>query len=226
VLGPGVAQMRIMRTTMIAGFAALTLSACAQLSGSGASVGEESESNTSKIEGSQIGREGLVLHLGDKTVTFIDWVAKPGESNEYVGFTIDVIGANSVTYVVKAGTSRYASSAMTWTHPQGENANAISNVDFGDDGGGGGGGGDGGDDGCIEGCDDGGGSGDGGGGDGSDGCIEGCDEGSGGGDPNTGFGDDDGGICFEPGGCDGAGGDTPPVNDGDPGGDGGGSILL
>ena len=194
--------------TLVTGVASLILmTACIDLSGSSSNVeGEEEgggdsggDTDACKIEGSQIGRENLVMRLGAKTVTFKDWVTKPGEPNEYMGFSITLGGASSVGYVVKAGTAKYPSTTMTWSHPGGLAANAISNVDFCEecadgscDGGDGGGGGDDGGDGCIEGCDDG----------------SGGDDGGGGGDGGFGGGGDDGsGICFEPGGCDGAGGD-------------------
>jgi hypothetical protein len=203
--------------TLLTGLASLTLTtACVDLSGTSSNVegaDQAGDTDECKIEGSQIGRENLVMDLGNKTVTFTDWVAKPGSPGEYNGFTITVDGASSISYIVKAGTQRFASTTMSWTHPSGLAANAISNVDFceGDDGGGDGGGDDGGGDGCIEGCDDG--SGDGGGG----------DDGGGGGFDGPG-GDDGTGICFEPGGCDGAGGDLPPLTDG--GGDGSGDGCI
>jgi len=90
-----------------------------------------------KIEGSQIGREGTVLHLGAKTVTFHDWVGKTGEHGEFVGFSITVEGALSLRYVVKTGGETYSSSEGTWMHPAGPNgqdkAPGISNVDLCDE---------------------------------------------------------------------------------------------
>jgi hypothetical protein len=161
--------------------ASLTLTACfANLGGSESNVegDERFDTDECKIEGEQIGQDGYVMRLGDRRVTFSDWVEKPGEANEYMGFSLTITGASSVGYIVKAGTERYPSSATTWSHPQGLEANAISNVDVCeectdgscDDGGGDGGGGDDGGDGCIECPDDGGGSGS-GSGSGSDGPL-------------------------------------------------------
>ena len=161
--------------------APLVLSGCfADLGGSSATVeGEgaddpagEVDTDECKIEGSQIGQDGYVMRLGAKTVTFSDWVTKPGEPNEYMGFSLAISGTDSIGYVVKAGTQRYPSSSLTWSHPQGLEANAISNVDVceecedGSCDGGDGGGDGGGDDTCIECPDDGGGSGSGSGSDG------------------------------------------------------------
>ena len=84
-----------------------------------------------KIEGSQIGREGLVLQLDGGSVTFRDWVAKPGSPGEYIGFTLELDGVSSVRYVVKAGTGRFESTTTVWKH-EGDDCKGISNVDFGD----------------------------------------------------------------------------------------------
>lgn len=62
----------------------------------GISAGKGQESTACKIEGSQIGREGLVMRLGDRTVTFHDWVDKTGSNGEYVGFSISITGAASL----------------------------------------------------------------------------------------------------------------------------------
>ena len=87
--------------------ASLTLSACfANLGGSSSNVegDEEFDTDECKIEGEQIGQDGYVMRLGAKRVTFNDWVEKPGEANEYMGFTLSISGASSVGYIVKAGT--------------------------------------------------------------------------------------------------------------------------
>ncbi|HSK00215.1 MAG TPA: hypothetical protein VK932_03200 [Kofleriaceae bacterium] len=120
--------------------------------------GKDDDANC-KIEGSQIGREGVTLAHGTRTVTFRKWVSKAGEPNELVGFSLEAQGATSLSYRVKAGGEVHRSIATTWLHPAGvnggTNAPAISNIQFcdcdcscdGDDGGGDGGGG--GDDGPI-----------------------------------------------------------------------------
>jgi hypothetical protein len=96
-----------------------------------------------KIEGSQIGVEGLELVLDHGTVTFHDWVPKPDSPGEYIGFSLTFEGMSAARYVVKSGTGRYPSTSTTWLHP-GDDCKGISNVDFGDDDpdGGGDGGGD------------------------------------------------------------------------------------
>ncbi len=122
--------------------------------------GEDGDNANCKIEGSQIGREGVSLAHGTRTVTFRKWVDKAGTSNEFVGFTLEVENATSLSYRVKAGTQVHASTATTWLHPYGASGGSgspgISNVQFcdcececdgadGGDDGGGDGGGDGGD---------------------------------------------------------------------------------
>jgi hypothetical protein len=99
----------------------------------GSSSGGEFDRDSCKIEGSDIGVEGLVVKLGRTSVTFDEWVSKDGESGEYVGFSISVSGAERVGYIVKAGGERYHSEDSTWQHPNGSDgseAAAISHVDF------------------------------------------------------------------------------------------------
>jgi hypothetical protein len=153
----------------------ICLSGCTAILGDASSNvegDEDFDTDECKIEGEQIGQEGYVMRLGDRRVTFQDWVTK-GEANEYMGFSLVISGDDSVNYVVKAGTQRYPSSATTWSHPQGLAANAISNVDVCEE--------------CTDGSCDGGDGGDGGGdGGGDDTCIE-CP------DPGDGSGSDTGG---------------------------------
>lgn len=142
-----------MRATIIP---ALLLVGCVSFSDEASRVGEEEgedDTDECKIEGDDIGSDGVVLRLGSRTVTFHDWVSKDGEAGEYVGFSISVAGTDSVGYVVKASTDQYPSRATTWLHPAGAGGAGISNVDVCEE--------------CEGGtCDDGGG-GDDGGGDGS-----------------------------------------------------------
>jgi hypothetical protein len=115
-----------------------------------------------KIEGGQIGRDGVAIQLGSKTVTFGNWVGKSGSPGEYVGFSLTLAGGSAVSYVVKSGGERAPSTSLTWVHAAGpgggSNAPGISNVDFCNDPDAGGGGGDcNGGDGCPDGGGDGGG---------------------------------------------------------------------
>jgi hypothetical protein len=99
----------------------------------GNSAGGEFDRDNCKIEGSDIGVEGLVVKLGRASVTFDQWVSKDGDSGEYVGFSLSVSGADRVGYIVKAGGERYHSEDRTWQHPNGaggSEASAISHVDF------------------------------------------------------------------------------------------------
>lgn len=139
-------------------------------------------SDCCKLEGSEIGREDVLVRLGSKTVLVNEWVPKSDSPGEFVGFTITLGGGDAIHYVVKAAGEKYPSSALEWMHPNGPDGGSaspgVSNVDFcgecdnpdGCEGGGGGGGGDGG----------------GGGGDGGDGGCDnpdGCDTGGGGSGP-------------------------------------------
>jgi hypothetical protein len=138
-----------------------------------------------KIEGDLIGQEWVLVRFNAKGVAVHDWVEKPGSNGEYLGFTLTT-NASSIKYTVKAATVRYDSTTMTWSHPGGDGANAISNVDFCDN--------------CEGGdCD----------GDGGCDNPDGCDGGGGGGDGGGGGGDG-GGTCDNPDGCDG-GGDGGPI---------------
>lgn len=81
-----------------------------------------------KIEGSQIGNEGVTLQVGTTLVTIHDWVLKTGETNEYHGFSWDQTG--TVDIYVKAGTETFIASGASWLHPgAGTNAPAISHVE-------------------------------------------------------------------------------------------------
>src|SRR5688572_18399796 len=96
--------------------------------------GENVDRDACKIEGGDIGVANLELRLGTRTVVFHDWIAKTGEANEFVGFSITLRDATEVGYVVKAGGELHPSSATAWMHPAGpdggSDAPGISNVDF------------------------------------------------------------------------------------------------
>jgi hypothetical protein len=94
-----------------------------------------------RIEGSDIGREGLQVVLADRTVDITGWTQKDGARGEFVGFTY-VVSSGTVTYAVKAGTGSFPGEASPWAHPAGTGgraAHAISNVTFCPGGGDGGG---------------------------------------------------------------------------------------
>jgi hypothetical protein len=83
-----------------------------------------------KIEGSEVGRVGATVEAAaGGTVTFLDWIPKPGSPGEYVGFVLSS-DASAISYLVKAGTARYHSTGTSWLHPDGDRGHAISNVDF------------------------------------------------------------------------------------------------
>ena len=93
----------------------------------------EHVSDCCKLEGPEIGREDALLRLGSKAVLVHDWVGKKGEAGEYIGFSLTIDGASSMSYVVKAGTERIAGSGTPWMHPSGEDGAGISNLDFCDE---------------------------------------------------------------------------------------------
>jgi hypothetical protein len=85
-----------------------------------------------KIEGDAIGQEGVILRLGAKTVTFSDWVAKSDSPGEYIGFSLSLEGADTISYVVKTGGELHPSTSLVWAHPNGDAGDqtpGISNVD-------------------------------------------------------------------------------------------------
>ncbi len=139
-----------MRAILVGTLFSLALTAgCTSLSDSEArqGIGHDGDGEGCKIEGSQIGKVGVVLEHDGVAVTFTSWTPKAGSPNEYVGFTYSLSGASSVVYTVKAGTQKYIDDATQYAVP---GTHAISNVDFCDcppDGEGDGGGGDPGDEG-------------------------------------------------------------------------------
>lgn len=133
-----------MRAIVVGSLLSLALTAgCTSLSDSEvrSGIGHDGDQEGCKIEGSQIGKVGLQLEHDGVAVTFTSWQTKPGEPNEFIGFTYTLSGASSVLYTVKAGTQKYIDDATSYVVP---GTQAISNVDFCD-------------------CDDPGGEGDGGG---------------------------------------------------------------
>src|SRR6266545_4712117 len=84
----------------------------------GADDGDDGDHDDCKIEDGAIGTD-VSLALGSKTVTFSDWVAKDGSPGEFVGFTITLEGADSISYRVKAGTEVFPSSDLVWLSPNG-----------------------------------------------------------------------------------------------------------
>lgn len=118
-----------MRSIVVGSVFSLALTAgCTSLSDSEARSGiGNSDQEDCKIEGSQIGKVGLVLEHDGVAVTFTSWQAKPGEPNEFIGFTYTLSGASSVVYTVKAGTQKHTGDTSTYVVP---GTHAISNVDF------------------------------------------------------------------------------------------------
>lgn len=121
-----------MRAIVVGSLLSLALTAgCTSLSDSEvrSGIGHDGDQEGCKIEGSQIGKVGLQLEHDGVAVTFTSWQTKPGEPNEFMGFTYTLSGASSVVYTVKAGGEKYIDDATTWNHPF-ETGSAISNVDF------------------------------------------------------------------------------------------------
>jgi hypothetical protein len=86
-----------------------------------------------KVENDDIGVIGLSLDIGNTRVSFAEWIEKDGEPGEYVGFRLELAGAERLPYIVKAAGERYHSDSLTWDHPNGSGgseASGISHVDF------------------------------------------------------------------------------------------------
>src|SRR5688572_4284130 len=106
-MGRGETRMRASSSSIVAVTSALLLGACA--SGSSVStlaspLGEITcglntgtmPEGCAKIEGSQLGQEGGELAIGDVTITFSNWVAKGGESGEFISFDYSVSPSTGV----------------------------------------------------------------------------------------------------------------------------------
>lgn len=151
------------------GFAALIGTGCVASSADDSAIGASGPSSCTgaadacKIEGSDIGREGVTIRLDHGTATFVDWIPKAGAPNEFVGFSIVLEGATQeLHFAVKSGTELHYGSGDFWRHT-GADCQGISHVDLGegviDDDPTTGGGGCDNPDGCDDGGGDGGGSG-------------------------------------------------------------------
>ncbi len=133
-----VAPTASMRITFLATIAALSLTAGCSLTDSSSIESEGNRTHPTeecgcKIEGPGLGTEGIYVRMGGVIATLGEWVPKTGSAGEYVGFTLFVDNAPSVGYVVKAGTQTYPSHVLSFMHPGGAGANAISHVDLCDD---------------------------------------------------------------------------------------------
>lgn len=85
-----------------------------------------------KIEGGQIGIEGLELELEGQSITISDWIAKGGSPGEYVGFSYETELCGFVS--IKSGRDIDAEDFDgSWVNPNGtsgRNAKGISNIVF------------------------------------------------------------------------------------------------
>ncbi|MBA3454522.1 MAG: hypothetical protein H0T42_15640, partial [Deltaproteobacteria bacterium] len=83
-----------------------------------------------KIEGADIGVNGVTVTLGGVSVEFTSWVAKDGEPGEFIGFTL----SGSAVFFVKAGNNAddlFEGSGMSWVNPLGTggpDVKGISNI--------------------------------------------------------------------------------------------------
>src|SRR5688572_4814958 len=106
------------------GFAALLGTGCFASSSDDSAIGASGPSSCTgdadacKIEGSDIGREGVMIRLDHGTATFVDWIPKAGSSNgEFVGFSIVLEGATQeLHFAVKSGTEVHYASGDFWKH--------------------------------------------------------------------------------------------------------------
>ena len=83
-----------------------------------------------KIEGGQIGQQGIKVTVNGIEMTFSSWTPKNGEKREFVGFTY--VSSDPVCVSIKAGTARFVAEEQgSWIHPAGTTgpkAKGISNV--------------------------------------------------------------------------------------------------
>lgn len=90
-------------------------------------------SHCAKIEGSQIGKEGIVIDVDGTEVTITDWTSKDGEKGEFVGFEYSVDG-ETIAVSVKAGNETFQEGETgSWQNEfgtSGPKAKGISNVVF------------------------------------------------------------------------------------------------
>ncbi len=83
-----------------------------------------------KIEGADIGVNGITVTLGGNSVEFTSWITKDGEAGEFVGFTL----SGSAVFFIKAGNnadSLFEGSGTSWVNPNGTSGSAakgISNI--------------------------------------------------------------------------------------------------
>ncbi len=127
------------RTHLLSLLASLSLTACVDVDSSSSSLenghGGDDEECGCKIEGSDIGVVGALVHVGGDIVVFESWTPKADSPGEFVGFTLSP-NAASISYVVKTGIDRYPATGVAWSHPggaSGPGAPGISNVDFCDE---------------------------------------------------------------------------------------------
>ena len=78
-----------------------------------------------KIEGSDLGVLGT-FNLGGEDITFVQWVEKPNETEEYIGFTIEC-SSDIICYKVKAGQDVFYHTGKSFLLPS---QHAISHIDF------------------------------------------------------------------------------------------------
>ena len=83
-----------------------------------------------KIEGADIGVNGITVTLGGSSVAFTSWITKDGEAGEFVGFTL----SGSAVFFIKAGNNAddlFEGSGTSWVNPNGTSGSAakgISNI--------------------------------------------------------------------------------------------------
>ncbi|MBA3392315.1 MAG: hypothetical protein H0T89_06710, partial [Deltaproteobacteria bacterium] len=121
-----ITHMTRLASLLFAGAAVLSFTACMSEGSSeesAALAGNLDIDGCVKIEGSAIGQVGVSVTLGTPSVTFESWIAKDGEPNEYVGFTL----STGATFYVKAGNNAddlLEGSGTSWVNPNGTGGSA------------------------------------------------------------------------------------------------------
>jgi len=127
--------MSRLASLLFAGAATVALIGCASEDESSRQAFAQGDNNLNmdgcvKIEGADIGVNGITVTLGGVSVEFTSWLTKDGEDGEFVGFTL----SGSAVFFIKAGNNAddlFEGSGTSWVNPNGTSGSAakgISNI--------------------------------------------------------------------------------------------------
>ena len=124
--------MSRLASLMFAGAATVALLGCAAEDQSSRESFARGDNNLDmdgcvKIEGADIGLDGVTVTLGGLSVEFTSWLAKDGEPAEFVGFTL----SGSAVFFIKAGNNAdtlFEGSGTSWVNPNGTGGSAVKGI--------------------------------------------------------------------------------------------------